>query len=132
VTGGTGTKSWGDKNGGLTGTGLTISAGGVVSGTVSGPQTISFTARVQDGVGSSAEKLFTFTVAAAFVCGDANDDEAVNIGDAVYIISYVFRGGPEPVPLAAADANNDGAINVGDAVYLIGYIFRGGPAPKCS
>jgi len=31
------------------------------------------------------------------VPGDANGDGKVNVGDAVYIISYVFRGGPAPV-----------------------------------
>jgi hypothetical protein len=29
--------------------------------------------------------------------GDANADGKVNVGDAVYIISYVFRGGPAPI-----------------------------------
>jgi len=30
--------------------------------------------------------------------GDANDDEQYNVGDAVYIITYVFKGGPPPTP----------------------------------
>lgn len=69
--------------------------------------------------------------------GDANNDNKVNVGDAVYIISYVFRGGPAPVCLAEGNANGDftpqGAnkINVGDAVYIISYVFRQGPAPIC-
>ncbi len=66
-----------------------------------------------------------------FTCGDANGDKIINVGDAVYLIGYIFRGGPAPNPLAAGDANCDGPINVGDAVYLISYIFRGGPAPCC-
>lgn len=69
--------------------------------------------------------------AGTFVCGDANHDGGVNVGDAVFIIGYVFRGGPPPTPLQAADVNNDAKINIGDAVYLIGYIFRGGPLPNC-
>ena len=28
--------------------------------------------------------------------GDANCDGDCNVGDAVYIINYVFKGGPEP------------------------------------
>jgi hypothetical protein len=28
--------------------------------------------------------------------GDANCDGALNIGDAVYLINYVFKGGTEP------------------------------------
>ncbi len=69
--------------------------------------------------------------------GDANNDNKLNSGDAVYIISYIFRGGPVPSCLAEANANGDltsqGAnkINSGDAVYIISYIFRGGPAPVC-
>ncbi|NMC44346.1 MAG: PKD domain-containing protein [candidate division Zixibacteria bacterium] len=63
--------------------------------------------------------------------GDANDDGIVNIGDAVYIITYVFRGGPAPAVLDSADGNCDGKVNVGDAVFLVTYIFRSGPPPGC-
>lgn len=68
-------------------------------------------------------------IAGEYVAGDANGDKTVNIGDAVYVINYVFRGGPAPEPPAAGDANCDGKINVGDAVYIVNYIFRSGPAP---
>jgi murein tripeptide amidase MpaA len=131
VTGGTGAKSWGDKDGGLSGTGLSLSPAGVVSGTVASVQDISFTAKVQDGIGSSTEKLFTFSIAPTYICGDANDDGLINSGDAVFIVAYIFRGGAAPHWLAAADATGEGSITVGDAVYLIAYIFRAGPAPKC-
>ena len=30
------------------------------------------------------------------MAGDANGDGEVNVGDAVYLISYVFKGGPPP------------------------------------
>jgi len=63
------------------------------------------------------------------VCGDANSDENANVGDAVYIIAYVFKGGPAPDPVCAGDANGDIDCNVGDAVYMIGYVFKGGPSP---
>jgi hypothetical protein len=62
-------------------------------------------------------------------CGDANGDELVNVGDAVYLISYIFKNGPAPDPLCVGDANGDDSVNVGDAVYLITYIFKNGPAP---
>jgi photosystem II stability/assembly factor-like uncharacterized protein len=64
-----------------------------------------------------------------FICGDANGDGEVNIGDAVYLISYIFKGGPPPDPVCVGDANGDGDTNVGDAVYLIAYVFKGGPPP---
>ncbi len=64
-------------------------------------------------------------------CGDASGDEAINISDAVYLINYIFRGGPAPVPPEAGDATCDDALNIADAVYLINYIFKGGPEPCC-
>jgi hypothetical protein len=33
--------------------------------------------------------------------GDANGDGARDIGDAVYLLSWLFQGGPEPVAFAA-------------------------------
>ena len=65
-----------------------------------------------------------------YVCGDANGDDQVNVGDAVYLISYIFKQGPAPDPVCIGDANGDGGVNVGDAVYLIAYIFKQGPAPS--
>jgi uncharacterized protein (TIGR02145 family) len=66
-----------------------------------------------------------------YVCGDANCDGQANVGDAVRLINFVFKGGPAPVPLEAGDANCDAMVNVADAVYLINFVFKGGPAPKC-
>lgn len=68
------------------------------------------------------------------ICGDANNDETVNVSDAVKIINYVFVGGEEPQPvLACGDANSDGMVNVSDAVKIINYVFVGGGPPEdCS
>jgi hypothetical protein len=63
------------------------------------------------------------------ICGDANGDGIVDISDAVYLISYIFAGGPAPNPLCSGDANGDGSVDISDCVYLIAYIFSGGPAP---
>lgn len=62
--------------------------------------------------------------------GDANNDSSVNVGDPVYIVNYVFKGGDAPVTLEAGDANFDFTINIGDAVYLVNYIFKNGPPPN--
>ena len=61
--------------------------------------------------------------------GDANSSGAINISDAVFMISYIFAGGPAPDPLWTGDPNCDGAVNISDAVYLVAYIFSGGPSP---
>ncbi|MEE9443615.1 MAG: M14 family zinc carboxypeptidase [candidate division Zixibacteria bacterium] len=66
-----------------------------------------------------------------YVCGDANGDSDVNVGDAVFIINFIFKSGLAPDPLEAADANSDGNVNVGDAVFLISYTFKGGSPPEC-
>ncbi|MCK5125998.1 MAG: hypothetical protein KAR42_07065 [candidate division Zixibacteria bacterium] len=79
------------------------------------------------------DTLFKWVRVTTFVRGDANDDGSVNIGDAVFIIDYVFRGGNPPAVMYAADVNNDGVdgpmVNVGDALYLVNFIFRAGPPP---
>jgi len=68
---------------------------------------------------------------ASSVCGDANNDGKVTISDVVYLINYLFKGGPAPTHMESADANGDGSITSADCVYLINYLFKGGPAPKC-
>lgn len=64
------------------------------------------------------------------LCGDANDDASYNIGDAVYLIGYIFKAGPAPRPAECdGDANADGEVNIGDVVFTVNFIFRGGPPP---
>ncbi len=64
-----------------------------------------------------------------YICGDVNDDMAVNVSDAVFVINYVFIGGEAPAPLESGDTNCDTAVNVSDAVWIINYVFIGGKAP---
>ncbi|MDD4052155.1 MAG: dockerin type I repeat-containing protein [candidate division Zixibacteria bacterium] len=64
-----------------------------------------------------------------YIVGDVNDDGKINIGDAIYIIRWIFSGGFVPPHLPTVDVNCDGAYNIGDAVYIISYIFRSGPCP---
>jgi len=65
------------------------------------------------------------------VPGDANDDAQANVGDAVYLINFVFKGGPFPPCMNEGDPNTDCQVNVGDAVFMINFVFKGGPAPVC-
>ncbi len=66
---------------------------------------------------------------AVYVYGDANSDGAVNVGDAAYLVNYIFKSGPLPIPEMAGEANGDCVINIGDIVYIIAYIFKSGPPP---
>ncbi len=80
---------------------------------------------------SGTMATFTYDVEEGYhyLNADANRDSLLDVGDAVFIINYVFKGGPAPYPTEAADANCDHVINVGDAVHIINYIFKGGPSP---
>lgn len=64
-----------------------------------------------------------------YVAGDGNGDGEVNVGDAVFLINYIFNSGAAPDPISSGDANGDCDLNVGDAVYLINFIFNGGGTP---
>ncbi len=68
-------------------------------------------------------------IISTFICGDVDQSEAVDIDDAVYLIQYIFTGGPAPDPLESGNANCQGGVDIDDVVYLISYIFGGGPAP---
>jgi hypothetical protein len=66
------------------------------------------------------------------ICGDANGDGNVDIGDVVYLVSYLYKNGSPPQcdPIAdCGDANLDDVINIGDVLYLVNYLYRGGPPP---
>jgi len=63
--------------------------------------------------------------------GDANGDCKVMVSDVIYLVNYLFKGGPASNPVEAGDANCDDEVTVSDVVYLINYLFKGGP-PPCS
>lgn len=64
-----------------------------------------------------------------FTPGDADGNSLVTISDAVYLINYIFAGGPKPTPELAGDADGTGQISISDAVYAINFIFAGGLSP---
>jgi hypothetical protein len=64
-----------------------------------------------------------------YTCGDVNDDEIINVSDAVFIINYIFLGGDPPDPLESGDCNCDNKTNITDAVWIITYVFSGGRQP---
>jgi hypothetical protein len=62
-------------------------------------------------------------------CGNVNGDTEIDISDIVYLVSYIFGGGPAPDPFADGDTDCSGAVDVDDAVYLVVYVFGSGPEP---
>jgi hypothetical protein len=83
---------------------------------------------------NSVTKSALFTLCGGscqWLVGDANGDGGIDISDAVYLISYIFSGGPAPHPNAvgSGDVDCSHSVDISDAVYLINYIFNGGPQP---
>jgi hypothetical protein len=63
--------------------------------------------------------------------GDANGNTIINILDITYLINYVYKGGPAPIPyaLCSGDPTGNCTINILDITYLISYLYKGGPPP---
>jgi bacillopeptidase F len=69
-------------------------------------------------------------LASVYVAGDANGDEVVDVADAVYLLNYLYKGGPAPDHMGAGDPNADCIIDVADVVYMLNYLYKGGPVPQ--
>jgi len=68
---------------------------------------------------------------AAVVLGDVTGDLAIDISDLVYVVDYMFNGGPQPAPMMSGDLNCDGGIDIADLVRLVDYMFNDAPPPDC-
>jgi len=60
---------------------------------------------------------------------DGSIDEPVNVGDVIYLVDFIFFGGPEPPCIEEGNVDGIGEINVGDLIYLVNFIFHQGPPP---
>ena len=70
---------------------------------------------------------------------DYDVGDAIDISDLVYLVDYMFTGGPAPT--CVEEANIDGSccasgssenlsdIDISDLVYLVDYMFNDGPPP---
>jgi hypothetical protein len=86
----------------------------------------------KDESGVLSEWSDSLPVSIGVLCGDANEDGAINVGDVVYLVSYLYRGGAEPVPdwcFGDVQSPPDGMVNVGDVVYLVSYLYKGATPP---
>ncbi len=94
------------------------------------PGYYNFTFRAIDNYSGYDDQLIELEVKSQLVlsgkCGDANNDNKINLQDIIYLINYIFKGGPLPFNL---DPNNDGKFNLADVIYLVNHIFKGGPEP---
>jgi hypothetical protein len=55
----------------------------------------------------------------------------IELGDVVYLINYVLKGGPAPDPLCMGDCDpaHDGVVDLADVVYLVQFLYQGGMPP---
>ncbi|HIN80619.1 MAG TPA: hypothetical protein EYN00_06050 [Planctomycetes bacterium] len=80
---------------------------------------------------STVSYYLNLTASGAFIRGELNGDGNTNIADAVFLLAYLFNGGPTPGCLDAADTNDDGGVNISDAVTLLAVLFNGAsPFPE--
>lgn len=76
-------------------------------------------------IASFLEKSFKLE----YVVGDVNTDGIIDLGDILYLISYLYKGGPAPDPILSGDCNCDEIVDLGDVLYLISYLYKQGPPP---
>lgn len=65
----------------------------------------------------------------AFRRGDCNDDQRIDISDAVCLLRGLFSGDALPACLAVANGNGDSSVDISDPTYLLNHLFLGGPPP---
>ncbi len=58
-----------------------------------------------------------------------NDDQQIDLADAVTLLGYVAGSGVKPPCFIAADANGSGTVDLADGVYEISYVTNQGPPP---
>jgi len=60
---------------------------------------------------------------------DYDGGDVIDISDLVYLVDFMFTGGPAPPCFEEADMNGDGAIDISDLVWSVDFMFSGGPPP---
>jgi hypothetical protein len=89
------------------------------------------------GTGSSAAASCRVDIdRPRFIRSEVNGDGSQDIADPIYLLNYMFLGGPEPQCLEAADGNDDGEVDIADVLMVLQYQFYGGrmippPFPAC-
>jgi aminopeptidase YwaD len=62
--------------------------------------------------------------------GDVDGSGIVDFVDLVYLVDFLFKGGPAPLNLNNADVDASCSVNIADAAYLVAYLFSDGPEPR--
>ncbi|MBD3332782.1 T9SS type A sorting domain-containing protein [candidate division GN15 bacterium] len=62
---------------------------------------------------------------------NASSGDATDLPDVIYLVNYLFLGGPAPECYAEANVNGDAlcAVDLPDVIHLVNFLFLGGPPP---
>jgi hypothetical protein len=86
-----------------------------------------------DGVGDVCDACPTWK--GTLMTGDVNVSASLTSADIIYLVNYVFKSGPQPLPVVqSGDVNCSGSpaapgITSADIIYLVNHVFKGGPVP---
>ena len=62
--------------------------------------------------------------------GDVNLSGSITSSDIIYLVNFVFKGGPAPEPcVASGDVNCNAAVTASDVIYMVNHVFKSGDAP---
>jgi len=62
--------------------------------------------------------------------GDADGRGDLQLTDAIFILNFLFTGGPPPACSEAADADDNGTVQLTDGIRILNFLFTGGPPPS--
>lgn len=93
-----------------------------------------------DALHGTPGEVAGFTEGGFQVPGDANQDSRLEIGDAITLLVWLFRGQDGELPCAGLtvneggnrgllDLDGNGGVDLGDAVQVLSYLFRDGTGP---
>jgi len=78
---------------------------------------------------STSVRMFS-TTNVWVMAGNTDGQAGIDIADLVWLVDYMFTGGPEPIPFESGDIDcSGGPIDIADLVHLVDYMFNDGPAP---
>jgi hypothetical protein len=81
-------------------------------------------------VGFDRDRDLTFIP--PYTPGDILANGNIDISDLIYLVNFMFQGGPDlPIPDAADVNGTCSGPNIADLTYLVFYMFQEGPAPMC-
>jgi len=92
------------------------------------------TIMAQIDAGGSVVDVSQTAAVTYYACGDADfSGDMPDIADLVYLVAYMFSGGPAPPHLQIVDMNGDGnpIPDIADLVYMVNFMFSFGPALIC-